>query len=106
MNIELSQRISELVKQLVDKFRPEKIILFGSAARGDMSPDSDLDILIVKKDVPQRGIDRQLEVDRLIKRNGIALDILVYKPEELEAALQLGDPFIKEILTKGRALYG
>lgn len=106
MNMELSQRISELVKQLVDKFHAEKIILFGSAARGEMSSDSDLDILIIKKDVPTRGIDRQMEVDRLIKRNGIALDILVYKPEELEAAIKLGDPFIKEILSKGRTIYG
>ena len=104
--LELKQKIAEVVAQIAHKYHPEKIILFGSAVRGDISPDSDLDVLIIKRDVPQRGIDRQLEIDRLIDRNGIALDLLVYTPEEIATAMMLGDPFIKEIMSRGKKLYG
>ena len=102
----IEEKITSTIAQIVAKIRPQRIILFGSAARGDFNAESDLDILIIKSDVAERGIDRQLEVDRLIERNGIALDMLVYKPEEIELALKLGDPFIKEVFAKGRVLYG
>lgn len=90
----------------MEKYHPEKIVLFGSAAWGSLSEDSDVDMLIIKENVPQRGIDRQLDIDRLIDRNGIALDLLVYKPQEIDEGLRLGDPFIREILGKGVRLYG
>lgn len=84
---------------------PEKIILFGSAARGDYDQVNDLDSLIIKQDVPFYGIERMRELDEPIDRN-VAADMLVYRPDEFDERVRLGDPFIKAILREGRVLYG
>ena len=99
------QEIEKIVKQLISKYGPEKIILFGSAARGEYDKANDLDFLILKEDVPARGLDRMRQLDDLIERN-MAADMLVYRPEEFETRIKLGDPFIKQILAEGRVLYG
>ncbi len=102
---EIVREIQSVVEQLIQKYRPLKIILFASAARGEYDKVNDLDFLILKQDVPSRGIDRMRELDDLIDRN-VAVDILVYRPDELENRIKLGDPFIKSILSEGRVLYG
>jgi predicted nucleotidyltransferase len=102
---EIVREIQSIVEQLIQKYRPMKIILFGSAARREYDKVNDLDFLILKQDVPFRGLDRMRELDHLIDRN-IAVDILVYRPDELENRIKLGDPFIKTILAEGRVLYG
>jgi predicted nucleotidyltransferase len=99
------QEIETIVKQLIQKYRPSKIILFGSAARGEYQKVNDLDFLILKQDVPSRGLDRMRELDDLIDRN-MAVDMLVYRPDEFEHRIKLGDPFVKRILSEGRVLYG
>lgn len=103
--IELQKEIEYITNQIVEKYKPERIILFGSAAWGKFTPDSDVDFLIIKKDTPYYGIDRMRELDRIIDRN-IAVDMLVYRPEEFDERLRLGDPFIKLILKEGKVLYG
>ena len=102
---ELQREIENIKKQIVEKYKPQKIILFGSAARGKVTRDSDIDFLVIKKDTPYYGIDRMRELDRLIDRN-IAVDMLVYRPEEFDERISLGDPFIKLILKEGKVLYG
>ena len=87
------------------KYAPERIILFGSAARGDLHSESDADFLIIKRDCPRLGADRIRELQRLIERN-IPVDFLVYRPEEFEQRLALGDPFLKAILQEGKILHG
>jgi len=102
---EIIREIQRIVEQLIQKYRPLKIILFGSAARGEYDKANDLDFLILKQDVPSRGLDRMRELDDLIDRN-IAADMLVYRPDEFENRIKLGDPFIKAILAEGQVLYG
>lgn len=103
--VDIEKEIQDIADQIVKKYSPEKIILFGSAARGEFTPDSDVDLLIVKKDTPLYGIDRMRELRKLIKKR-VAADFLVYRPEEIERRLQMGDPFIRAILTEGKVLYG
>ena len=98
------KEIEDIKNQLIEKYKPEKIILFGSAVRGQ-GEINDIDLLIIKGETPYYGIDRMREVDRLIERN-IAADILVYKPEEFKERLEMGDPFIKKIFKEGKVLYG
>ena len=102
---EITSEIENIVKQIIQKYRPIKIILFGSAGRGEYDEVNDLDFLIIKKDVPLYGLDRMRELDGLIERN-IAADMLVYRPDEFNERIKLGDPFIKTILREGRVLYG
>lgn len=101
----VTAEIDHIVRQLVEKYRPIKIILFGSAARGDFEKANDLDFLIIKDDVPYYGIDRMRQLDDLIERN-MAADLLVYRSVEFDDRIKLGDPFIKAILKEGRLLYG
>jgi len=73
--------IKEMVQRIVEQFQPEKIILFGSYARGTAGPDSDVDILVV---MPVEGSKRKAQLRIRTALNDIQLpkDIIVSKPEE------------------------
>jgi predicted nucleotidyltransferase len=73
--------ISRIVKRIVKKFAPEKVILFGSQARGDAGPDSDIDLLVV---MPVEGDVREkaLEIRVALPATRIPIDIVVRTPEE------------------------
>ncbi len=104
-SLDIKREINNLVHQLVTKYHAQKIILFGSAVRGRDEMINDLDFLIIKQDVPSRGLDRIRELEHLIERN-VPVDMIVYRPDELEERIKLGDPFVKAILKEGRVLYG
>lgn len=101
---QIQDQIDSIKNQLIQKYKPEKIILFGSGAAGQMSPDSDLDFFIVKDDKKPKH-DRMVEVYRLVDKD-IAADFLVYTPEELATRVKMGDPFVKSVLSEGKVLYG
>lgn len=105
MRNDFDKEITRITRQIIEKYNPERIILFGSAARGEFGPDSDADFLVLKKDTPLYGADRVRELSRLIDRL-IPLDLIVYRPEEFEERLRLGDPFLKSIVKEGKILYG
>jgi uncharacterized protein len=96
--------IDNIKNQLIEKYKPEKIILFGSSAWGG-EDINDIDLFIVKKDVPHYGADRITELYRMMDVD-TAVDYIVYRPEEAEERLSLGDPFIKKIYKDGKTLYG
>ena len=100
----IKKEIDNISKQLIEKYKPQKIILFGSAARGKFTPDSDLDFFIIKEDVPHLGRDRCRELSKLIEQNE-AVDFIVYKPAEFNKWYKLGDPFLKTIMREGQVLY-
>ncbi|MFA4966943.1 MAG: nucleotidyltransferase domain-containing protein [Candidatus Margulisiibacteriota bacterium] len=100
----IQKEIDSISRQIVEKYKPQKIILFGSAASGKFKPDSDLDFLIVKDNVPYLGRDRNRELNKLIERNTPA-DFLIYKSSEFEKYFNLGDPFLKAIVRDGRIIY-
>jgi len=102
--MEIEKQVEDIKKQIIERYKPERIIIFGSYVRGEFNEDSDLDFLIIKKDTPYQGRDRAREVRKLIKKN-VACDFLVYRPEEFEERIRLGDPFIKLILEEGRVVY-
>lgn len=102
----LNQELKIILEKIVSGYRPQKVILFGSAARGDMHKDSDIDLFIVKDDPdkrPFRGAKVYGTLDGLDRQ--YALDIIVYTPAELEYRKSLGDYFIEEVLTEGRVIY-
>jgi len=102
---EITEEIESITKQMVHRYHPLKVILFGSAVRKEPGAVHDLDFLVIKDDVPHTGLERMRELDELIDRN-IAADMLVYRQDELEERIRLGDPFIRAILKEGRVLYG
>lgn len=103
--LDISEKIDRLKGEIIGKYKSEKIILFGSAVQDEAREVNDIDLLIIKKDVPYYGADRIRELYRLIDTD-TAVDFLIYTPEEFERRLALGDPFIKEVLKRGKVLYG
>jgi len=99
-----SKEVQNIVEQLIRIYKPEKVILFGSLVKGKVNEGTDIDLFIIKKDVPDLGIDRIRQLDALIKYR-LATDFIVYKPEEAEERLRFGDPFIKSIFEEGEVLY-
>jgi len=101
------KEIKAITEQIVKKYKPEKIILYGSAARGDFDQDSDIDMLIIKKSHKSRP-ERATDVYRLIwdLERTSPFEPLVFTPKELEGRIKLGDPFFLTILKEGKVLYG
>ena len=104
-NSDVKEAINRIVDQIVEKYNPAKIILFGSAAENQTDEIHDVDFMIIKEEIPHYGADRIRELYNLIDSD-IAVDYLVYRPDEIERLISLEDPFIREIVEKGRVLYG
>lgn len=100
----LASRIDQLAQQIVQAYTPSKIILFGSAA-GSTLDVNDIDLLIIKENVPHTGAERIRQLYRMIDTD-LPVDYLVYRPEEIENRIRLGDPFISSVLHEGKVLYG
>lgn len=97
--------IDDVVNRLIEQYKPEKVILYGSCGKtGNREKGSDVDLLVVK-DTDRRLIDRLIEVESLLSDRTLPLDIIVYTPEEMRRLFSLGSPFIEEVLEKGRLLY-
>jgi hypothetical protein len=79
-------------------------MLFGSAAC-ENEEVNDIDLFIIKSDVPFYGSDRAGQLYRMVDTDA-PVDYIVYKPEEAEERLHLGDPFIRKIFREGKVLYG
>lgn len=101
---EAKKEIESISKQIVEKYCPEKVILFGSAVWGGFNKDSDLDFFIIKKDTPDLGRDRARQLRKMINKNWAA-DFFIYRPQEIDECAKLGDPFVSEILSRGKVLY-
>ncbi|MGB9613382.1 MAG: nucleotidyltransferase domain-containing protein [Candidatus Margulisiibacteriota bacterium] len=104
INVDVQKEIESISRQIVEKYKPQKIILFGSAAQGKFSADSDLDFFIIKDD-PRPGGERIQDVLGMFEHN-VATDVLVYTPSEVEKCLKWGDPFVKHIFSTGKVIYG
>jgi len=96
--------IRTVVKQIADKFQPEKIILFGSYAYGKPKPESDVDLLVVME-TPLRERQQRLEISRALSPRPFPMDVLVHTPKHLEERIALGDFFLREITTQGKMVY-
>ncbi len=97
------EAIDEVVRQIAGKFKPQKIILFGSYARGNPRPESDVDMLVVI-DTPLKESKLSLEIRRHL---GVmfGLDLIVYTPQHLKDRVEMGDWFLRDVLKEGKVLY-
>lgn len=97
--------IDYIVAKIVREIEPEKIILYGSYARGDFHEDSDIDLLIIK-DSEESSRMMERKVDDLLGRRRFALDIRVRKPAEVVWNIRAQNPFyLRHIFKDGRVLY-
>lgn len=96
--------LEAVVRRIVEVAKPDRIILFGSAARGEGNPDSDLDLLVVKSGVPHRRRLAQ-QVYRALFGIPVPVDILVVTPEDIEAFRGKVGTVIGPALEEGREVY-
>ena len=96
--------IQEASRRLVEQFQPQRIILFGSHARGTADDRSDVDLLVV---CPIQGSRRKLmvEMDRALRGVGFARDIMVLTPEEYERDRQIPGTIARPAWKEGKVLY-
>ncbi len=91
--------INQVVQQIVEKFKPQKIILFGSYARGNPRPESDVDMLVVMNE-PKRSLEIRHHLGVMF-----GLDLVIYTPKRLKERVEMGDWFLRDILKEGKVLY-
>lgn len=96
--------IRAVAEQIARRFQPEQIVLFGSYAYGTPRPESDVDLLIIMN-TSLRSRQQRLEISRTLSPRPFPLDIIVRTPEEIKDRLALGDPFVREITTRGKVVY-
>ena len=99
------EMVAEIADKIKSHFQPQKIILFGSYAWGKPTEDSDVDLFLVMESKLRRD-ERAVQISDLFPHRLFPLDVIVYTPAETELSLKRGSPFIKEILNKGKVLYG
>ncbi|MGQ0814411.1 MAG: nucleotidyltransferase domain-containing protein [Gemmatimonadota bacterium] len=96
--------LAEIVRRVVDVARPDRIVLFGSAARGEMRPDSDVDLLVIKSGVEHRRKLAQ-EIHMNLFGVGAAVDVVVAAPEDIERFGHKVGSILRPALRDGREIY-
>ena len=96
--------IEQLVRRIIEIVQPLRIILFGSAARGELAPDSDIDVLVVMPEGVHRRQIAQL-LYRQIRGLGVPFDILVATPDDLERHKDNIGLIYRTILQEGIEVY-
>ena len=96
--------IDDVVRRIVERFRPKRIVLFGSHARGDAGPESDID-LFIEMESDQRPIDRAVDVLRLFGLRRWGLDVFVYTPAEVAAHRGRIGSLLAYVDAEGKVLY-
>ena len=105
----INDKISEpllqtIVQRLLAAGQPQKIILFGSQARGQAGRDSDYDLLIIENSSLPR-YRRAASYRRALKDLGTSKDIVVWTPREVEEWQNVSNAFITTALREGAVLY-
>ena len=95
--------LDDIVRRVVEVVQPERIILFGSAARGEMTRHSDVDLLVVKEGVDP--LDAMGSIYRNLHGVGVAVDALVVSPESLERYKDSHALVFKPALQDGKVVY-
>lgn len=96
--------IGEMVRRLVSRFDPDRIVLFGSHARGAAGPDSDVDLLVVMPVVGEVRAKR-LEMRLALHDIGVAKDIVLVTPEQYRRQRDIPGTIVHPAVREGKALY-
>jgi len=102
---DIRSSLDEIVRRIVERFDPERIILFGSHARGAAGLDSDVDLLVV---MPVEGSRREKAVEIGVALHDIRVpkDIIVTTPEDFEWRKEIVGTIERPAAREGKVLYG
>lgn len=97
------EQIQSVADKIAKEFQPEKIILFGSYAWGTPTKDSDIDLCVIKETDNTESIEHR--VSMFLYPRPFPIDILVYRPGQIQSRYKMGDFFVKKIMNQGSILY-
>ncbi|MBC7226875.1 MAG: nucleotidyltransferase domain-containing protein [Thermoflexales bacterium] len=100
----VEELIAEAARRIVEILHPRKVVLFGSRARGEARPNSDIDLLVIAESSEPR-YRRAIPLYGALSDIPIAMDILVYTPEEVEEWSGVRQAFVTTALREGIVLY-
>ena len=98
------EKLQEIIRRIVEVANPERIILFGSAARGEMGPNSDVDLLVIKKGEFDYG-NLTGNIYMNLFGVGIAVDIILTTPEQVEKYKNINYLIIAPAIREGKEIY-
>lgn len=96
--------LKEAVRRIIEKFNPEKIILFGSYAYGQPTADSDMDLMVIMN-TEEKPHKRAVPLRKALKGIGVPKDIIVKTPEEFDRFKNIVGTVIYPAAHKGKVLY-
>ena len=96
--------LDHIVATIVERFDPERIVLFGSYARGDHGPDSDID-LFIEMESDKRSPERAIEISAAFGLHPWSMDLVVYTPEEVARLRNVTGTLLSVIEHEGKVLY-
>jgi predicted nucleotidyltransferase len=96
--------LDDVTRTIIERFHPKRVLVFGSYARGDSRPGSDLD-LFIEMDTPHRPPERAIEVSEIFGLRPWPLNVVVYTPEEVQRLRHLHGTLLSVIEKKGKVLY-
>ncbi len=97
--------VEKITRTIAEAIRPDKIILFGSRARGTATPESDVDLVVVYSG-PKSKRDVRLSVHRLFDHPDFSLDLFVLSPQEMERQKKVANTIAREVSERGVICYG
>jgi predicted nucleotidyltransferase len=104
MNPPNNDLIGDIVRRIVETAQPDKIILFGSRARGDARPDSDFDVLVIKESSEPR-YRRSVPLYVALANLPAEVEVMVYTPEEIEEWRKVPQAFVTTAVREGTTIY-
>ncbi len=94
-----------MVNRIVSGFHPEKVILFGSYARGEAGPDSDVDLAVIFPDIQGRRLDKAVEIGVALHGMGVPKDVIVLTQKDYEEQKDLIGTMGNILAKEGKVLY-
>lgn len=105
MQTQRRPEIDRLLARIIEGLKPERVLIFGSYARGEAGPDSDVDILIIR-DSDERPVVRRRQALLLLRGSGVPKDIFVLTPTEFEESKDVVGTIAYEANHYGMIVYG
>lgn len=102
--IYMKEYFDKAVKIIIDTFNPDKIILFGSQARGDNNIDSDYDILVIKEHIKNKIRETQ-DIYKVLLNTNLSIDIILSTPEDFDKNKNNKYLIYKDIERYGKLIY-
>lgn len=99
----MNAKLKNLIMKPLKSYQPDKVILFGSCARGDINENSDIDLIIIK-DTKRKFLNRIEDVLKLFDPS-LHIEPIIYTPSEIKTMKQRKNDFILTALKEGKTIY-